>query len=200
MPGIKCAEPPLHAHARQRIFELGPAVATHPISSTLDCENAAQMAMAATKDKIKDGYQSLHTRSVFRRAILRLLRWFFCGEGEATRIPKLRPLFVPIPATLPSHIPDFLTMPAENTSRDAVFFCYHGRLVDTYHVRGSWAVSRLARSCRQDPRRYCPFPRTVITRDSLGQRTEAPVSEFCPTTIVVFLHETSGVLQKYSIS
>jgi hypothetical protein len=46
---VKRPEPLLNAHARQRIFELRSAVATHPIGSAVNGEHAAQVAVVATK-------------------------------------------------------------------------------------------------------------------------------------------------------
>jgi len=63
MLGIEYPKPLLHAHTLQRIFELRPAVATHAISSAVDRENAAEVAMMATKEEIKGGYQLLHKHS-----------------------------------------------------------------------------------------------------------------------------------------
>src|SRR5271165_7564301 len=39
------------------------------------------------------------------------------------------------------RVPRLCTAPVENTSRNAVVFCYHGRRGDTYHVRGIDFVS-----------------------------------------------------------
>jgi hypothetical protein len=63
LSGIERPNPLLNAHAFQRILKLGTAVATHPIGSPVNRENAAQTGVVATKDKIKDSYQFLHKTS-----------------------------------------------------------------------------------------------------------------------------------------
>jgi hypothetical protein len=47
----------------QRIIELLSAIATHAISSPVDGENAAHLAVAATEKQIENSYQFLHDRS-----------------------------------------------------------------------------------------------------------------------------------------
>lgn len=54
---------PFNAHARQRVFKFRSAVTTYPVSSSINREYPAEVAVVATEDKIENVYQLLHKRS-----------------------------------------------------------------------------------------------------------------------------------------
>jgi hypothetical protein len=55
-----CPDGLFQMHIGQRISEFLSAIATHLIGSAADGENAAQVAMVATKEEIQNDYQPLH--------------------------------------------------------------------------------------------------------------------------------------------
>ena len=48
------------AHVFQGIVKLGPAIDTHAIGSSVNCKNATQSAVVATKHQIDDDFEFFH--------------------------------------------------------------------------------------------------------------------------------------------
>jgi hypothetical protein len=90
--GIESPKPVLHAHVLKRILELRSAAATYSIGSAAEGKNTTEAAMVATKDKIKDGDESLHKSLPHRSASF----WTFAfGECWQSGLKN----FLPSPAS-----------------------------------------------------------------------------------------------------
>jgi hypothetical protein len=73
---------PFNAHARQRVFKFRSTVTTYLVSSSINRENAAEVTVVATEDKIENVYQLLHKRSSHHKLLNLPVHTTFPWRGQ----------------------------------------------------------------------------------------------------------------------